>query len=873
VSTQTEVVAFGRFALGSRDSAATVGRAVDVLTTALSAPMGVVVRLLTRPDRVALVHSRGGFGPAPGAEFHLDEGLLATAGTDEPLIAQDWTTTRSAPWSAGREAGVRAGISVSLPVGGRPWGRLAVLYDRPRRFEAAELDFIQAIAHLLAAALERDRAEQAQALVAEFGRFALQSRDITTTTERAVEVVSQAVAAPMCAVVQLLGPGMAAMVASRGPVSLTSGEQCEVDPALLAAQAASGPTDLGYWRPEPRRAHHPPGADDTHVSLSVMVPLEGLPWGRIVVSDIGPRVIDGAEVGVLRSVANVLAAALERERIETGHAAVSSFGRFALQSRDIASAIERAVDVVTRVLDAPMGCVVRLAGRPDRLVVVHVGGPVGMAPGEEYDVGPDLAAAYATTEPLIIDDWRTESRFLPPRIAQTAQSVASVSVTVLVQGREWGRLMVSDVRPRRFSGLEVDVIQSLAHVLAAALERDQTEARMRQTARDLQRALLPTTLPTVFPAVAGVEAAGRYTVSGDRGGAAWYDLLPLPHGGVGLVIGQVEGHGVAAATVLAGVREVFGGLAADGLGPAAIMNRVDGFVAAHADRLISCCYAELRPAELSLTGVSAGHPLPVVLSPDGFLRPVPLSSQRALGGEDRAHYTEQCILLPAGSTVLLATEGLVDDLPIAIHPGPDGVAGVVRDQAEQPVEDLADSLISHPVSATAGREDAALLAVRLTPGAGEGQVADHETETVYRMFGPTPQTAPAARRFVLDVLLGWGMTDLEHTAALAVSELVTNVVVHTSSPVHLTLRRIGESGVWIGVRDDSDRLPQPRDFAVDEIAGRGLVIVEQLADTWGVQRPLDHSGKTVWLELTSSGDPAHICAPEAIRLTSAQIPG
>ncbi|HEX2806469.1 MAG TPA: ATP-binding SpoIIE family protein phosphatase, partial [Kineosporiaceae bacterium] len=345
---------------------------------------------------------------------------------------------------------------------------------------------------------------------------------------------------------------------------------------------------------------------------------------------------------------------------------------------------------------------------------------------------------------------------------------------------------------------------------------------------------------------------------------------------------DAAGHDSTAAAVMADVRGALCAQAAQGHGPAEIMNRVNRHVVRHTRRRISCCYAELRPAELSLTCVSAGHPLPVVLCPDGFLRPVPIDPEPPLGSDRDAgytqHYTEQCILLPAGSTVLLVTAGLVDDLPGAVHPGPallagdGGIAGVVRDQAEQPVEDLADGLISRPVSPAAARDGVALLAVRLTAAArgtqsaglegqdgqngGDGQDG-HQVEQVYRMFGPTPQTTPAARRFVLDVLLGWGMTDLENTAALAVSELVTNVVVHTSSPVHLTMRRIGDTGVWIGVRDDSDRLPQPRQSAVDEIAGRGLAIVDQLADTWGVQRPLDHGGKTVWLELSSSAEPTH----------------
>jgi two-component sensor histidine kinase len=88
-------------------------------------------------------------------------------------------------------------------------------------------------------------------------------------------------------------------------------------------------------------------------------------------------------------------------------------------------------------------------------------------------------------------------------------------------------------------------------------------------------------------------------------------------------------------------------------------------------------------------------------------------------------------------------------------------------------------------------------------------------------------------------------------AELSVSELVTNAVLHTASDVRLTLRREGAAGVWIGVQDDSDRMPQRTEAADDDIAGRGLAIVELVADAWGVDAAPGGAGKTVWLTLSA----------------------
>ncbi|HEX2809112.1 MAG TPA: GAF domain-containing SpoIIE family protein phosphatase, partial [Kineosporiaceae bacterium] len=395
---------------------------------------------------------------------------------------------------------------------------------------------------------------------------------------------------------------------------------------------------------------------------------------------------------------------------------MAAFGRSALASRDISATIERAVDVVMEVLNAPMGSVIRPLARPGRFAVVYGRGPIGLAAGQEYDVAPELMALHGTAEPLAVPDWNTETRFPRVRAGQAAGVQATLSVSVLVDGRAWGRLSVFWAGPRQLSGADVDVIQSIAHVLAAALERDRIETRLRRTAQDLQRALLPGALPTA----AGIVTAARYApAGGDQVGGDWYDVLELPQGGVGLVMGDVEGHDTAAAAVMGQVRNVLRAYASEGHSPAEVMTRVNRFVLRHTELLVTCCYAELHPAERSLTCVTAGHPAPLLLAPDGSSHPVQLVPG-ALLGVDEVHYAEQTAVLPTGATLLLVTDGLVDDLPGAIHPGPDAFAAVAHDRVGGSVDALADALITRPPGAPVQRDDAALLVVRLTAPAVAG---------------------------------------------------------------------------------------------------------------------------------------------------------
>lgn len=114
-------------------------------------------------------------------------------------------------------------------------------------------------------------------------------------------------------------------------------------------------------------------------------------------------------------------------------------------------------------------------------------------------------------------------------------------------------------------------------------------------------------------------------------------------------------------------------------------------------------------------------------------------------------------------------------------------------------------------------------------------------------FESTPLAIGAARRFVARTLERWGCGNVVEDAAVVVSELATNAVLHARSAFHVSIDVVDE-GIRIAVHDDSPIVPTPREYSETSATGRGLRMVDALAARWGtVPRP---DRKTVWAELS-----------------------
>ena len=122
-----------------------------------------------------------------------------------------------------------------------------------------------------------------------------------------------------------------------------------------------------------------------------------------------------------------------------------------------------------------------------------------------------------------------------------------------------------------------------------------------------------------------------------------------------------------------------------------------------------------------------------------------------------------------------------------------------------------------------------------------------------RQFPSAPVSAGRARAFVESVLAGAGLDQLASTATLLVSELVANAILHSGTPLEV-LVQCGDDRVRVEVHDGNPQLPVRKHYSNMSGTGRGLMLVERMADGWGADRTA--AGKVVWFELDGQNAPA-----------------
>jgi anti-sigma regulatory factor (Ser/Thr protein kinase) len=114
-----------------------------------------------------------------------------------------------------------------------------------------------------------------------------------------------------------------------------------------------------------------------------------------------------------------------------------------------------------------------------------------------------------------------------------------------------------------------------------------------------------------------------------------------------------------------------------------------------------------------------------------------------------------------------------------------------------------------------------------------------------------PASASRARRFLRGLLTDWGVGSFEEPAALLTSELVTNAVLHARSAVEVTVR-LDDGQLWVGVADQDTGAPVRRRYGPEAGTGRGLLLVERIASSWGTELSAD--GKVVWFCLDTGSE-------------------
>jgi serine phosphatase RsbU (regulator of sigma subunit) len=236
----------------------------------------------------------------------------------------------------------------------------------------------------------------------------------------------------------------------------------------------------------------------------------------------------------------------------------------------------------------------------------------------------------------------------------------------------------------------------------------------RETAETFQRSLLPH-----LPAMPGLDLGARYLASG-RGqqvGGDWFDVFPVAGDRVGIVIGDVMGHDLAAASGMAQVRSALRAYALEGECPAAALDLLERFVTTlHVTELVTVLYAVLGPAAADgsrqLSWSNAGHLPPLLRQPDGEVQSLTDGASLLIGTGLSVPHLSGTRTLAAGSTLLLFTDGLVEQPGRSLDEAIDALATAVTSCAGG-AEELCDIVLNTAPEASR-RDDIAVLAVRLS---------------------------------------------------------------------------------------------------------------------------------------------------------------
>ncbi|NJP51132.1 SpoIIE family protein phosphatase [Streptomyces sp. SBST2-5] len=479
--------------------------------------------------------------------------------------------------------------------------------------------------------------------------------------------------------------------------------------------------------------------------------------------------------------------------------------------------------------------------------VVRTGRAVYLSSPEQYK------ARYPLTWPMAQRFGRQSWAFLPLTVA----------------GRPMGAWMAAFAYPVAFTPDERSVLTTVARMLAQALARAGTAESERALADGLQRTMLPRLGQQRIP---GMSVAARYipTGGGLQVGGDWYDVIPLPSGRFALVIGDVQGHDVRAAGLMGQLRIALRAYASEGHRPDAVLTRASRFLhgIGEADpvetRFATCLYVEVDPVTGVLEVARAGHPDPVIRMADATVLTRPTAGGLPLGIDPDADYPTTRLILEPAETMLICTDGLIETGGHDLDTGWARLRSLLEEHKGN-LEELADALVQavhgpsshHTTGPLADRREddiALLLLCRQGEGCGCGAETDTVRPPVRRTMLTVAQAEPervaVARHQLRELLHDWSSADQVDSAVLLLSELLTNVLVHTDADALLVAEVTGgREGrrMRIEVTDTGDDLPHPRRPGELASSGRGLLLIEQLAHAWGVDPRGE--GKSIWFEL------------------------
>ncbi|MER7951247.1 SpoIIE family protein phosphatase [Streptomyces sp. NPDC096079] len=311
---------------------------------------------------------------------------------------------------------------------------------------------------------------------------------------------------------------------------------------------------------------------------------------------------------------------------------------------------------------------------------------------------------YTTDIPQLFTDPRTEAlrSYFATRIGSARL------VPLVARGQVLGAITVTRLRTREpFDAQDCVLIDEVVARAALNIDNARLYTSQREAALTLQRSLTNSELP----AVTGLELTGRYLPASSHDvGGDWFDVIALPGGRTGLVIGDVMGHGIHAAAVMGQLRTAVRTLARHDIAPARMLRSLDAVVAdLGEDEMATCVYAVHDPGTGRWVIARAGHPPPAVATPDGTITFLdgPPGTPLGTGAHD---FGTQEVVLPAGGLLVLYTDGLIEARDRDLDQGMRQLAEALR-PLDRPLDTLCDEVLGRLLMGSA-QDDVAMLLAR-----------------------------------------------------------------------------------------------------------------------------------------------------------------
>ncbi|BEL07639.1 SpoIIE family protein phosphatase [Actinoplanes sichuanensis] len=377
-----------------------------------------------------------------------------------------------------------------------------------------------------------------------------------------------------------------------------------------------------------------------------------------------------------------------------------------LSRLDASDLLDELLDRVRDLLGVDTAAILLLDAHSQQLVATAAKGlEEEVRAGFRVAVGRGFAGRVAATRAAVrLIDVTPADVVNPILVGKGIRSLLGVPI---LAGRDLvGVLHVGTLSRREFGDDDVKLLELVAD-RAAVAGRIRSAKLDQSAALALQRSLLPARLPSV----PGVELAARYVPGHATGiGGDWYDVFVLPSGWLGVVIGDVSGHGLASAVVMGRIRSALRAYALICDDPAQALTLLDCKVQHfEAGSLTTALYAMISPDRDRAVISTAGHLRPVLAVPDGpaGLADVPVDPPLGVTRPDRPRRSTAVPLAP-GALLFCYTDGLVERRGEVIDAGLDRLVAIVR---TDPPEVVCATVMSD-AAAERPTDDVAVLAVR-----------------------------------------------------------------------------------------------------------------------------------------------------------------